>query len=59
MIVRDLSARFDIPTGLVERMQQRGILYDRDMDGAFFQLYSRTFARGRRLTSPLELRISP
>ncbi len=42
----DLSARFDFPSGLVERMQERGILYDRDMDGAFFQLYSRTFARG-------------
>ncbi|PIE07135.1 MAG: 3-keto-5-aminohexanoate cleavage protein [Rhodobacterales bacterium] len=42
----DLAARFDFPKGLVERMQARGILYDRDMDGAFFQLYSRTFARG-------------
>jgi len=42
----DLSARFDFPTGLAKRMQERGILYDRDMDGAFFQLYSRTFARG-------------
>ena len=42
----DLTSRFDFPTGLVERMQKRGILYDRDMDGAYFQLYSRTFARG-------------
>ncbi|MCB1357036.1 MAG: sugar phosphate isomerase/epimerase and 4-hydroxyphenylpyruvate domain-containing protein [Maritimibacter sp.] len=42
----DLTARFDFPTGLVARMQERGILYDRDMDGAFFQLYSKTFARG-------------
>jgi 4-hydroxyphenylpyruvate dioxygenase len=42
----DLTSRFDFPTGLVARMQARGILYDRDMDGAYFQLYSRAFARG-------------
>ncbi len=42
----DLVARFDLPDGLLERMQAANILYDRDGDGEFFQIYSRAVAGG-------------
>jgi len=40
----DLEARFDIPTGLLDRLRARNILYDADDRGEFFQIYSRNFA---------------
>ncbi|WP_425097660.1 bifunctional sugar phosphate isomerase/epimerase/4-hydroxyphenylpyruvate dioxygenase family protein [Tropicibacter sp. S64] len=42
----DLGARFDFPAGLMDRMQARNVLYDRDDHGEFFQVYSRAFAGG-------------
>ncbi|MCQ0972116.1 sugar phosphate isomerase/epimerase and 4-hydroxyphenylpyruvate domain-containing protein [Paracoccus sp. TK19116] len=42
----DLAARFDLPEGLLDKMRDRCILYDRDADGEFFQCYSRAFAGG-------------
>ncbi|MFW2543239.1 bifunctional sugar phosphate isomerase/epimerase/4-hydroxyphenylpyruvate dioxygenase family protein [Primorskyibacter sp. 2E107] len=42
----DLAARFDFPAGLMERMQARNVLYDRDEKGEFFQVYSKAFAGG-------------
>src|SRR5699024_12119893 len=32
----DLAARFDLPTGLIERMREFGVLYDASEDGEFF-----------------------
>jgi len=37
----DLFLRFDLPADLVERMRAQNILYDRDAQGRYFQLYSR------------------
>ncbi len=37
----DLLLRFDIGAADVEKMRQYNILYDRDDDGAYFQLYTR------------------
>ncbi len=42
----DLAARFDLPAGLLERLQKYNILYDEQDGSAFFQLYSRSFAGG-------------
>jgi 3-dehydroshikimate dehydratase len=42
----DLAARFDFPTGLLEKMQAANVLYDRDEAGAFYQCYSRAFNGG-------------
>src|SRR6185312_7661225 len=41
----DLEARFGLDTKLLERLQEFGILYDRDADGEYFQLVSRAFAK--------------
>ncbi|WP_335949815.1 bifunctional sugar phosphate isomerase/epimerase/4-hydroxyphenylpyruvate dioxygenase family protein [Salipiger bermudensis] len=42
----DLAARFDMPDGLLERLRTANILYDREGEAEFFQLYSRAFASG-------------
>ncbi|MAE90954.1 MAG: 3-keto-5-aminohexanoate cleavage protein, partial [Pelagibaca sp.] len=42
----DLAARFDMPDGLLDRLRAANILYDRDGEAEFFQLYSRAFASG-------------
>ncbi|BBU58480.1 3-keto-5-aminohexanoate cleavage protein [Mameliella alba] len=42
----DLMSRFDIDEGMLEALRRFNILYDRDENGAFFQLYSRPFAGG-------------
>ena len=42
----DLAARFDLPDGMVERLEAASILYDEDATGAFFQLYSRPLQNG-------------
>ncbi len=41
----DLEARFGLDSGLLERLAELNILYDRDTDGEYFQLYSRAFAK--------------
>ena len=41
----DLQARFGLEQGEVDRLEAAGILYDRDADGEYFQLYSRAFAK--------------
>ncbi|WP_432478267.1 TIM barrel protein [Nocardioides sp. GXQ0305] len=38
----DLLARFDLDPDLVEQMRGLGVLYDRDDDGEFLHLYTRT-----------------
>lgn len=42
----DLEARFGLDADLAERLKAENILYDRDDDGEYFQLYSRTFGEG-------------
>jgi 4-hydroxyphenylpyruvate dioxygenase len=42
----DLEARFALDTDLLARMKSRRIMYDRDGDAEFFQLYSRTLGEG-------------
>ncbi|SDG06590.1 bifunctional sugar phosphate isomerase/epimerase/4-hydroxyphenylpyruvate dioxygenase family protein [Alloyangia pacifica] len=42
----DLAARFDMPEGLLEKLQAGNILYDREGEAEFFQVYSRAFAGG-------------
>ena len=42
----DLAARFDMPDGLLDRLRAANILYDREGEAEFFQLYSRAFASG-------------
>jgi 4-hydroxyphenylpyruvate dioxygenase len=42
----DLSARFDFPPGLLNKMKHANVLYDRDENGEFFQMYSGNFAGG-------------
>ena len=37
----DLAARFDITADLTQKLRDNNILYDRDSDGEFFQLYSK------------------
>ena len=41
----DLEARFGLDGALLERLAELNILYDRDTDGEYFQLYSRAFAK--------------
>jgi 4-hydroxyphenylpyruvate dioxygenase len=43
---RDLEARFGLDNAMIEALQSHNILYDRDADGEFFQLYSRTYGEG-------------
>ncbi len=42
----DLEARFGLAPALAARLRCHNILYDRDGDGEFFQLYSRNFGEG-------------
>ncbi|MEJ5220339.1 TIM barrel protein [Cognatishimia sp. D5M38] len=42
----DLTARFDLPSGLLAQMQQHNVLYDQDDSGSFFQCYAPTTAAG-------------
>ena len=39
----DLSARYDLPAELIERMRSLDILYDRHKGGEFFHIYTRMF----------------
>jgi 4-hydroxyphenylpyruvate dioxygenase len=39
----DLATRYDLPPVLLGRMQDLGILYDRNKTGEFFHLYTRTY----------------
>ncbi len=41
----DLTARFGLDDELLTRMENFNILYDRDADGEYYQLYSRAFAK--------------
>lgn len=42
----DLSARFDLPAGLLDKMKKANVLYDQDDVGTFFQCYSKEFTGG-------------
>ncbi len=42
----DVEARFGLDTELTERLRTENILYDRDDDGEYFQLYSSTYGEG-------------
>ena len=42
----DLSARFDLPADLLDKMKRANVLYDQDDDGTFFQCYSKEFTGG-------------
>ena len=42
----DVEARFGIDPDLVERLKRHNILYDRDEQGEYFQLYSPTYGEG-------------
>ncbi len=39
----DLQNKFDLPSGLVERLSDGNILYDATTDGAFFHIYTTLF----------------
>jgi 3-dehydroshikimate dehydratase len=39
----DLDSRYEIAPELLRAMKQNGILYDRDQDGEFFQVYTHAF----------------
>jgi 4-hydroxyphenylpyruvate dioxygenase len=41
----DLEARFDLSPRMLAELAELNILYDRDTDGEYFQLYSRAFAK--------------
>jgi 4-hydroxyphenylpyruvate dioxygenase len=41
----DLEARFGLEASLLAQLAEFNILYDRDTDGEYFQLYSRAFAK--------------
>ena len=41
----DLSARFDLAPALLHELAEFNILYDRDVEGEYFQLVSRAFAK--------------
>ena len=43
---RDLAARFDLPDGLLDKMQAANVLFDQDASGTFFQCYSRSMFGG-------------
>ena len=51
----DVEARWGLDPELVERMAARGVLYDRDGEAEYFQLYSRAFA-GRMFFELVERR---
>ncbi|MDQ0467335.1 bifunctional sugar phosphate isomerase/epimerase/4-hydroxyphenylpyruvate dioxygenase family protein [Labrys wisconsinensis] len=40
----DLAARFDLPEDRLATFARHGILYDRDADGEYLQIYTRAFA---------------
>jgi len=40
----DLEARFALPDSVLADLKALGILYDRDGDGEFFQIFTKTFA---------------
>jgi 4-hydroxyphenylpyruvate dioxygenase len=40
----DLQARFGVSDAFAADLSAHGILYDRDRDGEYFQLYTPTFA---------------
>jgi len=42
----DLAARFGLDEALVKKLRQADILYDEDAEGAYFQIYSRSFGDG-------------
>ncbi|MBT9371692.1 bifunctional sugar phosphate isomerase/epimerase/4-hydroxyphenylpyruvate dioxygenase family protein [Rhizobium sp. CSW-27] len=42
----DLEARLGLLPDFVERLRENSLLYDRDGEGEYFQLYSRTFGEG-------------
>jgi 4-hydroxyphenylpyruvate dioxygenase len=42
----DLSARLGLEPAFVDRLRAADILYDEDADGAFYQIYSRSFGDG-------------
>jgi 4-hydroxyphenylpyruvate dioxygenase len=42
----DLRARFGLAAEMVNRLRAHNILYDRDTDGEYFQLYSPVFGEG-------------
>ena len=42
----DLEARFGLDPELADRLRTSNILYDRDGDGEYFQLYGRNFGEG-------------
>jgi 4-hydroxyphenylpyruvate dioxygenase len=41
----DLQARFGLDEALLTQLAEHNILYDRDSEGEYFQLYSRAFAK--------------
>jgi 4-hydroxyphenylpyruvate dioxygenase len=41
----DLQARFGLPEDLLAQLEKHHILYDREGEGEYFQLYSRAFAK--------------
>jgi 4-hydroxyphenylpyruvate dioxygenase len=41
----DLESRFGLDQAALEKLAELNILYDRDTDGEYFQLYSRAFAK--------------
>jgi 4-hydroxyphenylpyruvate dioxygenase len=42
----DLRARFGLAAEMIDRLRLNNILYDRDSDGEYFQLYSPVFGEG-------------
>ena len=40
----DLEARLELAPGLIDELRAHNVLYDRDGDGEYFQIYTRTFA---------------
>jgi 4-hydroxyphenylpyruvate dioxygenase len=40
----DLPTRFELDAGMVQRLQELGLLYDRAGDGEYFHIYSESFA---------------
>lgn len=40
----DLEAKSDLPAGAVDRLKTHNVLYDRDGDAEYFQIYTQTFA---------------
>ncbi|MBL1421864.1 MAG: sugar phosphate isomerase/epimerase and 4-hydroxyphenylpyruvate domain-containing protein [Alphaproteobacteria bacterium] len=42
----DLDTRFELDANLLQKLRQNHILYDRDENGEFFQLYSQSYGDG-------------